>query len=257
VVIVNESFARQFFPNENPIGRSITIGANIGPDYADRTREIVGVAGDVREVGVDISSMPMMYIPLAQRTDRLTSLTNKLVSATIVVKTRQSPANVEPALRAAVRASDPAQAVSNLRMMEEVLSGSLARRRFNMILLSVFAGLALLLSAVGIYGVMSYSVQQRTNEIGIRMALGAAAHDVLWLIVRQALALTLIGVTLGLAAALALTRVMQNLLFGVSATDPATFAGIALLLISVAFIASFIPAWRAAKVDPLLALRHD
>jgi putative ABC transport system permease protein len=257
VVIVNESFARQFFPNENPIGRSITIGANIGPDYADRTREIVGVAGDVREVGVDISSMPMMYIPLAQRTDRLTSLTNRFVPATIVVKTRQNPANVEPALRAAVRASDPAQTVSNLRMMEEVLSGSLARRRFNMLLLSVFAGLALLLSAVGIYGVMSYSMQQRTHEIGIRMALGAEARDVLWMIIRHGLALALIGVVLGLAAALALTRLMQNLLFGVSATDPATFAGIALLLISVAFIASFVPAWRATKVDPLVALRLE
>jgi putative ABC transport system permease protein len=255
VVIVNESFARQFFPNENPIGLHITIGGNIGPDYADRTREIVGVVGDVREEGVDRSSSPMMYVPLAQRTDRLTSLTNKLAPASIVLKTRRSLSSMESAVRAAVRASDPAQAVSNLRTMEDVLSWSLARRQFNMLLLAIFAGLALLLSSVGIYGVMSYTVQQRTHEIGIRMALGAEARDVLWLIIRQGLALALIGVVLGLVAALALTRVMQNLLFGVSATDPATFASIALLLVGVAFIASFIPAWRATKVDPLIALK--
>jgi putative ABC transport system permease protein len=257
VMIINESFARQFFPNEDPIGRRLTIGGNVGPDYADRTREIVGVVGDLREEGVDVSPSPTMFIPLAQRTDRLTRLTNKLLPAVIVVKTRQSSLNLGPVVRAAVRAADAAQAVSNLRTMEEVLSWSLARRQFNMLLLAVFAGLAMLLSAVGIYGVMSYSVQQRTHEIGIRMALGAAAREVLWLIIRQGLALTLSGVALGLAAALALTRVMQNLLFGVSATDPATFAGIALLLISVAFIASFVPAWRATKVDPLVALRLE
>jgi putative ABC transport system permease protein len=257
VVIINESFARQFFPNENPIGQHLTIGGGIGPDYADRTREIVGIVGDIREEGASVRPNPMMFAPLAQRTDRLTRLTNKLAPASLVVKTRRDLLSNEFAVRAAVRGADPAQAVSNLRTMEDVLSQSLAGQQFNMLLLAVFAGLALLLSAVGIYGVVSYSVQQRTHEIGIRMALGAQARGVLWLIIRQGLALALIGVVLGVVAAVALTRLMQNLLFGVSATDPATFAGIALLLIVVAFIAGLIPSRRATKVDPLIALRHE
>jgi putative ABC transport system permease protein len=257
VVIINESLARQYFANENPIGQRITVGGNIGPDYTDQPREIVGVIGDLREESVDLPPAPGVFIPLAQRPDRLTWLTNKLIPAVYVVKTRENPSSIEPAVRAAVRSADPTQAVSNLRTMEDVLSWSLAQWQFNMLLLAIFAGLALLLSAVGIYGVMSYSAQQRTHEIGIRRALGARARDVLWLIIRQGLALALIGVALGLVAALALTRVMQNLLFGVSATDPVTFAGIALLLVLVAFIACFIPARRATQIDPLVALRQD
>jgi predicted permease len=257
VVIINESFARRFFPNENPLGQRITIGGNIGADYVDRPREIIGVLGDIREESIDVPPAPTAYIPLAQRTDRLTYLINKLVSASCVVKTKQSLSGLEPAARAAVRAVDAAQAVSNLRTMEDVLSWSLARRQFNMLLLSVFAGLALLLSAVGVYGVVSYSVRQREREIGVRMALGAQAHDALWLIIRQGLALTLIGVALGLAAALALTRLMKTLLFGVSETDPLTFTVIALLLTFVALLACLIPARRATKVDPMTVLRSE
>ncbi|MBO0799152.1 MAG: ABC transporter permease, partial [Blastocatellia bacterium] len=257
VVIINEALARQYYPNENPIGRHFTIGGNVGPDYEDRTREIVGVVGDVREEGIDVSPSPMMFVPLAQRTDRLNILVNRLAPAAFVVKASQDLLSKEPAVRAAVRGADPAQAISSLRTMEDVLSQSLERQQFNMLLLAIFAGVALLLSAVGIYGVMSYSVEQRTNEIGIRMALGAQASGVLWLIIRQGLALTLIGIVLGLGAAMALTRLMQNLLFGVSATDPWTFAGIAFLLGGVAFIASFIPSRRATKVDPMIALRNE
>jgi putative ABC transport system permease protein len=257
VVIINESFARQFFPNENPIGQHFTIGGNIGPDYEDRTREIVGLVGNIREEGAGVPSNPMMFVPLAQRTDRLTRLTNKLAPAVFVVKTRQDILSREPAVREAVRGADPAQAVSNLRTMAEVLSQSLAGQQFNMLLLALFAALALLLSAVGIYGVVSYSVEQRTHEIGIRMALGAQARGVLWLIIRQGLALALIGVVLDVAAAVTMTRLMQNLLYNVSATDPAIFASIALLLVIVAFFASFIPSRRATKVDPLIALRTE
>jgi putative ABC transport system permease protein len=257
VVIINESLARQFFPNENPIGQRITVGGNVGPDFADRTREIIGVVGDLREESVDLPTAPAVYIPLAQRSDRLTRFVNRLGGATFVVKTRQNPLSLEYAVRAAMRAADPTQAVSHLRTMDDVLSWSLARRQFNMLLLSVFASLALLLSAVGIYGVMSYSVQQRTHEIGIRMALGAQAREVLWLIIRQGLATTLIGVTLGLMAAMALTRLMKTLLFGVSATDPLTFAMITFLLVFVALLACWIPARRAAKVDPMTALRFE
>jgi len=257
VVIINEAFARKFFPNENPIGQHLTIGGNIGPDYSDRTREIVGVVGDLREESVDVPSAPMTFVPLAQRPDRLTRLTNKLAPASIVVKTRQDLSSKEPAVRAAVRAADPAQAVSNLQTMEDVLSQSLARQQFNMLLLAVFAGLALLLSAVGIYGVVSYSVSQRTHEIGIRLALGAQTADVLWLIIRRGMGLVLAGVGIGLASALALTRLMKTLLFGVGPTDPLTFALITVLLTAVALLACWIPAWRATKVDPLIAIKYE
>jgi len=257
VVIINESLARKYFPNENPIGQHITIGGNIGLDYSDRPREIVGVVGDLREESIDIPSAPMTFIPLAQRADRLTLLTNKLAPASFVVKTRQDLLNKEPAVRAAVRAADPTQAVSNLRTMEDVLSLSLARQQFNMLLLAVFAGLALLLSAIGVYGVMSYSVSQRTHEIGVRLALGAQPADVLGLIIRQGMGLVLAGVGIGLAGALALTRLMKTLLFGVSATDPLTFTVIALLLALVALLACWIPARRATKVDPMTALRFE
>ncbi|HEU0173826.1 MAG TPA: ABC transporter permease [Blastocatellia bacterium] len=257
VVIINETFARQFFPNENPIGQHLMIGGNIGLDYSDRPREIVGVAGDLREEGVDVPLAPMMFIPLAQRSDRLTLLTNKLAPASLVVKTRQDLSSKEPAVRAAVRAADPTQAVSNLRTMEDVLSQSLAQQQFDMLLLAVFAGLALLLSAIGIYGVMSYSVSQRTHEIGIRLALGAQTADVLGMIIRQGMGLVLAGVGIGVAGALALTRLMKTLLFGVSATDPLTFTVIALLLAFVALLACWIPARRATKVDPITALRFE
>jgi putative ABC transport system permease protein len=257
VMIINESLARQIFPNESPIGQRITMGGNLGPDFADRPREIIGVIGDLKEESVDLPPAPAVYIPLAQRTDRLTRFVNSLGWATFVVKTRQNPLRLEYAVRAAMRAADATQAVSHLRTMEDVLSWSLARRQFNMLLLSVFAGLALLLSLIGIYGVISYSVQQRTHEIGIRIALGAQARDVLWLIIRQGLALALIGVTLGLVAAVALTRLMKTLLFGVSATDPLTFTMIAVLLTFVALLACWIPARRAAKVDPIRALRFE
>jgi predicted permease len=257
VVIINESFARKYFPNENPIGQHLTIGGNIGPDYSDRTREIVGVVGDLREESVDVPSAPMTFIPLAQRQDRLTLLTNKLAPASFVVKTSQDPSSKEPAVRAAVRAADPTHAVSNLRMMEDVLSQSLARQQFNMLLSAVFACLALLLSAIGIYGVVSYSVSQRTHEIGIRRALGAQPADVLGLIIRQGMGFVLAGVGIGLAGALALTRLMKTLLFGVSATDPLAFTVIALLLTFVALLACWIPARRATKVDPITALRFE
>jgi putative ABC transport system permease protein len=257
VVIINESLARQFFPNESPIGQRITIGGNTGPDFADRPREIIGVVGDLREESVDLPAAPAAYIPLAQRPDRTTQFVNRFGGATFVIKTRQNPLSLEYAVRAAMRAADATQAVSHLRTMEDVLSWALAQRQFNMLLLSVFASLALLLSSIGIYGVMSYSVQQRTNEIGIRMALGAQPLNVLWLIIRHGLALTLIGVMLGLVAALALTRLMKTLLFGVSATDPLTFTVIALLLTFVALLACWIPARRATNIDPMTALRCE
>ena len=175
----------------------------------------------------------------------------------LMVRTRVRPEILADAVRKTVWSLDPDQPILQLGTMQGRLDEVYAPRRFNLLLFGVFALVALLLAAVGIYGVLAYAVTHRTHEIGIRLALGAQTRDVLWLIVRQGLALTLVGVVLGLAGALALTRVLQNLLYGVSATDPATFTGIAMLLFGVAFIASFIPARRATKVDPLTALRHE
>jgi ABC-type antimicrobial peptide transport system permease subunit len=186
-----------------------------------------------------------------------TALQGQAGYISLMVRTSVRPEAMADAVRKTVWSLDPDQPILQLRTMQARLDEFYAPWRFNMLLFGVFALVALLLGAVGIYGVLAYAVTQRTHEIGIRLALGAQRRDVLWLIIRQGLALALIGVTLGLVAALALTRVIQNLLFGVSATDPATFAGIALLLLGVALVASFIPARRATKVDPLTALRQE
>jgi putative ABC transport system permease protein len=176
---------------------------------------------------------------------------------TLILRTSVDPESVAPAARREILAIDKDQPVSDVRTMESWLADSVARTRFGTLLLGGFAGLALLLAAIGIYGVMSHSVAQRQSEIGVRMALGARAWDVLMLVIRQGLALVLVGVALGLIGALLLTRVLSSLLYGVSATDPLTFAAIALLLLAVSWIACYIPARRAARVDPLIAMRYD
>jgi predicted permease len=246
VVIINNTLARRFFPKENPIGHRLLMGTT--------TRTIVGVAADTCNRGLDRDAYPEIYMPFTQ---------NRGHEASLVLRAAPDQNNptglsaLAAAIRNQVRAVDPNVPVNQVITMDERLLNSVAGRRFQMLLLGVFAGLALLIAMVGIYGVISYAVSQRTHEIGIRMALGAQARDVLRMVIWRGMSLALIGVALGLAAAFALTRVMKNLLFEVSATDPATFAVIALLLISVALIASYIPARRATKVDPLQALRHE
>ncbi len=247
VAIINETLARRFFSNEDPIGHRLSFGSII--------KTVVGVAGDTRHLGLDQEVHPEVYFPYVQNPGFAAM---KLVAR--VTPGQNSPTDLSSlaaTIRNQVSAIDPNEPISQVVTMDERLSNSVAGRRFQMLLLGVFAAVGLVIATVGIYGVISYAVSQRTHEIGIRIALGAQVGDVLKMVVRWAMSLALIGVALGLAAALALTRVMKNLLFEVSATDPATFALIALLLVGVALVASYIPARRATKVDPLLALRQE
>jgi putative ABC transport system permease protein len=247
-IIINQTLARRFWPNENPIGKRIKQGGQQSP-YPWRT--IVGVAGDVRHSGFETDIMPEIFVPYL---DMRKPLMNALF---LVVRTNSEPMSLVAAVRAAVAALDPDQAVSSIRTLEERVALSVAERRFNMLLLGLFSAIALVLAAVGIYSVMAYSVTQRTHEIGIRMALGAQTRDVLKLVVGQGMVLALIGVVIGLGAALGLTRLMSSLLFEVSATDPLTFALTAALLAAVALLACYVPARRATKVDPMVALRYE
>jgi putative ABC transport system permease protein len=246
VVIINETLARNLFPNENPIGHRLLMGR------APRT--IVGVVGDTCNRGLDLAVNPEIYMPLMQNPGYVSNL---VVRASHNQNNPTSLSSLAAAIRNQVRAINQNEPVNQIVTMDERLSNSVAWRRFQMLLLGIFAGLALVIAAVGIYGVISYAVSQRTQEIGVRMALGAQASDVLRMVVWRGMSLALVGVALGLAAAFAMTRVMKNLLFNVSATDPLTFAFVASLLVCVALIASFIPARRATKVDPLQALRHE
>jgi putative ABC transport system permease protein len=248
VVIINETLARRFFPDENPIGQRL-----FPPPYQ---RTIVGVVGDTRHHGLDQEVRPEVYLPYVQRPGDMMSL-RLVVRSTFDQNNPTGPSGLAAAIRNQVRAIEPNEPVSRVITMDEQLSDSVARRRFQMLLLGVFAALALVIAAVGIYGVISYAVSQRTHEIGIRMALGAQASDVQRMVVWRGMRLTLIGVALGLAAALALTRVIRNLLYEVTPTDPATFALVTLLLICIALIATYLPARGATKVDPLQALRHE
>jgi predicted permease len=246
VLVASEAMARRFWPGENPVGKRIKMGSyNSNAPWM----EVVGVVKDVRQFELGAEPKPQMYLHFEQPAFFRPS--------NLVVRTEAEPLGLAATVRKTVWEIDKDQPVSNISTMEDVLSESISRQRFSMLLLGIFAAVAMLLAAVGIYGVMSYSVAQRTHEIGIRMALGAQRSDVLKLAVGQGLKLVLIGVAIGLAAAFALTRVMSSLLFGISATDPATLAAISVILVSVALLASYIPARRATKVDPLIALRYE
>ena len=243
VMLLNQTLARQVFPNENPLGKRIVLQMEKPTPF-----EVIGVVGDARTSGLDDNAIEEFYLHSLQQSAGYVSLT---------IKTRVDPASLAGAVRNAVLEVDKDQPVYNLKTMEQHLADSVARRRFPMLILTGFAATALLLAAFGIYGLVSYTVAQRTHEIGIRMALGAQAWDVLRLVVGQGMLLSLCGVVIGLAAAFALTRLMSSLLFGVSATDPTTFVVIALLLTGVALLACYLPARRATKVDPLVALRYE
>ena len=244
VAIINEAAARQYWPSADPMRKRVRLEDGGPPVW----RQVIGVVGNVRQDGLVEAARPEVYAPLLQ---------SPVPYMVLAVRTRVEPAALAGAIRHAVMAVDKDQPLFHIQTMQQVVSDSVAGRRFQMVLLALFASVALMLAAVGIYGLMSYSVSQRTHEIGIRMALGAKREGVLRLVLRQALLLAATGVALGIGGALILTRFLSSLLFGVSSKDPLTFVAVSLLLAGVATSASFIPAWRAARVDPMVALRHE
>jgi len=245
VLIINDALARLAFPNVDPIGKRINMGSETEPDWWS----IVGVVGDVKYKTLAEQAEPAFYHAIAQNP----SGSNFLMIKTDIL----DPSSLTSAVRNEVKALDADTPVTQVKTLQQHLSSDVAQPRFRTTLITVFALIALVLASIGIYGVISYTVSHRTNEIGIRMALGAQRRQVLNMIIGQGLKLAVASVTIGLAAAFALTRLMKNFLFGVSATDPVTFGAVATLLLGIALLACYIPARRATRVDPVIALRHD
>ena len=244
VVLISTSMARRFWPDENPIGRNVTLGL-----MSDAPRQVVGVVSDVKLLGLDArESVPAVYVPVAQAPS---------VAESIVLRTTVQPDTLAPSVINAIFQVDPEQPVLDIATMHEVIGTSLAQQRFAMTLLTAFAAIALLLAAVGIYAVLSYTVRQRVREIGLRMALGAPAASVLQMIVVEGMAPTLVGLAIGIASAIALGRLLTTLIFGITARDPSTFAAVSAILVAVGLLASLMPAYRATCVDPLEALRSE
>jgi len=240
VMVISEEFVRQVFPNEEALGKRLVMS------FGNQVFEIIGIVGDVRHRGLEFQPGPIMYWP-----------TQQIGGTNLVIRTQGDPRSIASAVRREVQGIDPDQPVAVVRTMEDWVDSSVAAPRYRTTLLGLFALVALVLACTGIYGVMSYSVTQRTHEIGVRMALGARQVDVLTLVVRQGMTLVVIGVLLGLAGAFTLSRVLSSLLFEVTAKDPATYAVVAVLLALVALLACYLPARRATRVDPLVALRYE
>jgi putative ABC transport system permease protein len=257
VVVINAAMAKRYWQTGDPLHQRITIGKGLGPEFEDPTREIVGVVADVKENGLDQDPPPIMYLPAAQMSDPLTRLGNSVIPASWIVKTIGSPAGLTARIQKEFLAVDAQLPLSRVRTMEQVVSSSIARQSFNMLLLTIFGAIALLLAAIGIYGLMSYSVEQATHDIGVRMALGAARRDILALVVARGMTLAGIGLGVGVAAAFAAARLLSKMLFGVRPTDPATYVAVAASLGLVALLACYLPARRAMRVDPLIALRSE
>ena len=257
VVVINQAMAKKYWPKADPIGAVIMIGKGLGPQFEDSPRQVIGIVGDVRETGLGDTNVGVMYVPQSQIPEGLTSLANSALPLAWCIRSTSDPNSLRTAVQREFQAVDGQMPISKIRTMSEVIAQGVSRQHFNMLLLSIFAGIALVLAAIGIYGLMSYTVEQQTQELGIRMALGAAKNDILRLVVHQGMTPALIGVVAGLAVAFGLTKVLASLLYGVKASDPLTFGMVAGILILVALVSTFIPAGRAARVDPALALRDD
>jgi putative ABC transport system permease protein len=249
VIIVNDTFARRYLAGTDVVGQRVIIEGETGDDATPPAREVVGVVGDVRHESLDSEGGPEYYVPYTQAAQSYMSL--------VVRSSISTPESLSASLREVIRQGDPEQYVGTIQPMTKLVDDAVARRRFNALLTGVFAAVALILASVGIFGVLNYTVTQRTQEIGLRVALGAQTRDVLRLVLGQGVRLIVTGLGIGLLASFALTRVLAGMLFGVTPTDPLTFATVSLLLAAVALLACYIPARRAMKVDPLRALRYE
>jgi putative ABC transport system permease protein len=247
VILINEAMARRYWPAENPIGQRLKLGFSLDDDEPT-SWEIVGVMGDVKHTAIDAPAQPEMWTPYDQQTWR---------GLTLAIRSSENPLTLTASIRSIVLSISPNQPITSIQPMEKLVNNSIAPSRFYAFLLGIFAVLALVLASIGIYGVMSYMVNQRTQEIGIRLALGARRFDVLGLVVTEGMRLAVVGLLIGAVAAIGLTRLMANLLFEVSVTDPIIFILTTLLFIGVAFAACYLPARRAAKTDPMVALRYE
>ena len=257
VVIINQALAKQFWPKSDPLNDRMIIGQGVGPAFnGEPSRQIIGVVGDVRDGALNRDPRPNMYVLSAQITDGETALVSQISPWAWVIRTRVPPLSLSSAIQNELRLASGLP-VARIRTMEETISRSTAAENFNMLVLTIFGCAALVLAAIGIYGLMAYSVAQRTQEIGIRLALGAGSSEVRNMVVFQGLRLALAGVAIGLAAAFGLTRLLGSLLFGVKALDPMVFAAVPAMLVVVALLSVWLPAMRASRVDPIQALRHE
>jgi putative ABC transport system permease protein len=256
VVVINQAMAKQFWKNEDPIGQGLIIGSGMGLDFAQAPREIVGIVADARDAGLNNDPQPATFVPLSQVRDSYMKLNNRFMPLSWVARTRVEPYSLLPALQRAFQQTADLP-VAHVRTMDRIVIQSTARDEFNTLVLGIFAFTAILLASIGLYGLMAYSVEQRTLEFGIRLALGASYPQVRNMVVRQAMTLAAVGIVIGLAAAYGLTRLMASLLFQVKPNDPAVFASVAAILTVVALLASYLPAKRALRVDPVVALRYQ
>jgi putative ABC transport system permease protein len=257
VVVINQAMARRYWPKSDPLSDKIWIGKGLMPQLAKETpRQIIGVVGDVRGNGLNNDPAPTMYLPQAQVPDAINALNANLTPLKWIVRTRGNPLLLSASIQEQIRQASGLP-VTDVRTMGEVVSRSTSRQRFNMLLMTIFGSAALFLAAIGIYGLMAYTVQQRTQEIGIRLALGAATGDVRKMVVFQGMRLALLGVAIGIGAALGLTRLLTTFLFGVKDKDPLVFTSVAILLALVSLLAVWVPARRATRIDPVIALRYE
>jgi predicted lysophospholipase L1 biosynthesis ABC-type transport system permease subunit len=255
--MINQAMARQFWPNSDPLKDRIQIGAGAGPAFAEGPRQVVGVVADTHDGGLSRDPFPIMFIPVAQMPDAETALNSRVAPLWWIVRTTMDPHALVASTSAALREASGGLPVAHIRTMDEIEVRNTSRQRFNMLLLTIFGGAGLLMAAIGVYGVMSYTVQQRTQELGVRMALGAQASDLWGMVIGQGMTLALIGAVIGIGGAFWLTRFLESFLFGVKAWDPFVFIATPLLLTLVALIAIWVPARQATRVDPAAALRLE
>jgi predicted permease len=257
VVLINQAMAKQFWPKENPVGQQMILGVGLGPQFEEPARQIVGVIGDIHDSGLNRDPRPMMIVPEAQVTDGMTAINARIGPVDWIVRTHGDPHQVIVAVTEQLRLASGGFPVAHVRLMDEIVVSSTARDSFNMLLLTIFGAVALLLAAIGIYGLMAYSVQQRTQEMGIRIALGADRNTIRNLVVWHGMRLAIAGVILGILAAFGLTRLIASFLFGVTSWDPIVFCTVPVILTAVALLAVWLPATRASRLDPMQALRAE